>query len=1093
MPSDPRLARATSASDLLAASNTPPMWRLMQAVDEDNCLVKVRQTDLRLRNPSNETLTSRLHSLGYSLDLPPPPRTLTNGKKQGSLLKFVERVERHIRTGEARQRLLEGRFELQSEGEDEEECGEDEEEEDSDSDRASTPCPSPRIRSAPPPPSSSTKQKAKKKTNPKDLTLFELVDLVERHKVEALEKKAEVGRAKGVSVETPRRGLGELRIDEGKGKAPPPTSPQKRRRAAPPPLASIPTSTPNSRSRASSPASTSSALPPSESPSPSASPSKRHRGPRKNSKSKKKKEKNIRLPSTTQLLAMAMRISSAHAASPDPSHPLLESVARLIYYAPDLTLNSLVDLAISIRTAQPLLSTASERAIVTDRDLGASFNLLGKTLFSPSSTSSSSDPLPFSPKPPLAALTLSRELSLYPCAHTSYSDFTPAIPSSISETPLRILSTRHTNCIQCATPLGLRSRSGTANARGTAAGAGAGAEDKAYLVDVGAPAFPALVAIHTCPTCRAIHAPDHVELVVSPSASSNEDNIKVWVWDERAEQVKVGERTWVVRGFMESQWRMCLEQGVGTGGWMGWWNGLFAETPVGEAEEEEEGEDNEDEEEDPFSAPTPRTRKTAGRPKNQRSKHFRLTQAQVWRSFVLFSSFVALRSSLHQQLITLARPSTEDLVQFVNRELYGSSHDGGGEKGVAVGKANVLGEHRCDVCTKERRVWRNQREATESERKARIQYAGTHAKDPNAQDTVSVDGPPVSLAVCDGIQIGHPLCAHPHCTNPPTAHRRAQRFCPTHIDLHDLCGIFSCGRLRSEELDSQGELTEACDNSEHQRLWSDFERNRREFRAAGWVGRKRRKGGAYGVRDVEVEEGRREKDWLDVDDSDDEFVLDEGEKEEEEEQPVGMEKIVTTWSLRRTSNLQILVSACGTPLAWSKFSAYESETEVISFLSSSHSQLPLGSFPSYIAYDRACHILRHAVSSSTPSSSSSFRKNFPKVLDQSRLIVTAFHRRSHPKDDEFCDEFCDPAPLDQRGMGLVVPFLRKKDVRGKKNRDGREAERSFERAFNTTAAEQLNSTLSRFAPLLSTMRADNFDFLVNVLLRYRREKVQQNH
>jgi len=140
--------------------------------------------------------------------------------------------------------------------------------------------------------------------------------------------------------------------------------------------------------------------------------------------------------------------------------------------------------------------------------------------------------------------------------------------------------------------------------------------------------------------------------------------------------------------------------------------------------------------------------------------------------------------------------------------------------------------------------------------------------------------------------------------------------------------------------------------------------------------------------------------------------------------------------LRRTSNLQILVGACGAPLAWTKFSDGETASEVARFLSSVHAQQQ-GSFPTYIAYDRACHVLRHALTTGSP---------FPPFLSSTRLVVTAFHKLIHPAADAFCDEFCTPTPLDGTAQDLVVPF--RPATRGGKFRKG--SSRTFERAFNTS-------------------------------------------
>uniref|UniRef100_A0A0K3CCP8 FGENESH: predicted gene_3.622 protein n=1 Tax=Rhodotorula toruloides TaxID=5286 RepID=A0A0K3CCP8_RHOTO len=206
--------------------------------------------------------------------------------------------------------------------------------------------------------------------------------------------------------------------------------------------------------------------------------------------------------------------------------------------------------------------------------------------------------------------------------------------------------------------------------------------------------------------------------------------------------------------------------------------------------------------------------------------------------------------------------------------------------------------------------------------------------------------------------------------------------------------------------------------------------------------------------------------------------------------PPPTRRFSTMWTFRRSKTLQTLVAACGAPLAWTTFADGETPASVIDFLSTVHAQwspdatstTSRSAFPSYIAYDRSCDVLRSLLRKPASSGDSPL----PPFLRSSRLIVTAFHKQSHPQGDAFCDEFCDPTPLDGRAPDLVVPY---KPV-GRSSKRGPRL-RTFERAFNSSAAEQLNSTLSRFAPHLSTLKAENFTFLVHVLLRHRRDEVEK--
>ncbi|GAA5959082.1 hypothetical protein JCM10213_008671 [Rhodosporidiobolus nylandii] len=927
--------------------------------------------------------------------LPPPP------PPPGSAAAFAAQVEEDIRNGEARRWMRRRGVE-----EDSQETSETEEEED-DND--------------PPTPSRSSSSPS---PNKHDLTLSNLLTLAEAHKEAALMKKERKERRKrsedssedeeaavlSPPPTTPASKMGRLRVRSSTGVKTSQTSPLKRRRGSSP----TPSSSPS---------------PSVQAPSPSPSPSKRA-------------ARNVGKTRRTATALLGLTLSLAGAVSPPSTPPLVATISRLCQEIPDLTLPELVDVSQALRLGTPLLAAAAERAPSTSRVLGPSFNLLSRTVISPLSSA------PARAKQPFAALLLSRALEIYPPASDADAAFSPAIPLP---PPPRILSTRHSLCIQCSSPLVLRPHR---------------ASDSALLLEPSSPAVPAIVAVHSCSVCSAIHAPDHVELLQS--------GVRLWLWDPDAPAMKVGERVWVTAGFARQARALLLGQAVSPGGFAEMWEGLYGakrdqgseEEDEGELSEEEEREEKEDDQ-DPFRSPsTPRRTSPSSRP-------FRLRASHVWRSIVLLCCFTSLPPPVNA-FATLSRPSTADLVRLANRDLFN-----GGEQ---ASEACVLEPHSCGVCTRERRVWKKG-PASEAEKSNGVKWAGTHAKAAEGfvEHTTLVDGPPVSLAVLDGIQIGHPLCAYPFCPNPPEKHRRTRRFCTSHLSQHTLCGVLGCGRERSYELDGHGDLTEACEMEAHQELWRDWARKKREYEGKGWAGRRRKVGEGVmkyevvgAVEDTEEEEERDVKPFVEGDGSD-------GEDEDWEEKAKPSPRVVTTWSLRRTTNLQLLVSACGCPLAWSKFSSGETSSAIISFLSSVYSQQSDSvSFPSYIAYDRACHILRSL------ASPADFSSSFPSFLRDSRLIVTAFHRQSHPADDALCEEFCNPTPLDGRAPDLVVPFREKR-----KRRDGKKRERTFERAFNTTAAEQLNSTLSRFAPLLSTMRADNFDFLVHVLLRHRREKAEE--
>ncbi|KIO15706.1 hypothetical protein M407DRAFT_59253, partial [Tulasnella calospora MUT 4182] len=161
----------------------------------------------------------------------------------------------------------------------------------------------------------------------------------------------------------------------------------------------------------------------------------------------------------------------------------------------------------------------------------------------------------------------------------------------------------------------------------------------------------------------------------------------------------------------------------------------------------------------------------------------------------------------------------------------------------------------------------------------------------------------------------------------------------------------------------------------------------------------------------------------------------------------------------RTHCIQTLTWACGYPIAATKFYVSESESQCASWL---HHLFPdnISSLrPDYLAYDRACFLLRHLITQNP---------NSPWVKDV-RLIVDAWHYIGHRVSDILCRSRCNPAPTDGSQPDLIID----------EEIDGRRVTR---RAFNTEAAEQLNSWLDGYKGTLNRMTDYNFDFVLYCIL-----------
>ncbi|GAA5961222.1 hypothetical protein JCM3765_002873 [Sporobolomyces pararoseus] len=718
-------------------------------------------------------------------------------------------------------------------------------------------------------------------------------------------------------------------------------------------------------------------------------------------------------------------------ASTTAASSLLSTCESLVQLSPTLSLPDLLQLSRSLHENVQMLSIAQAQTFASGRTFGSSFDTLARLVAAPLREASQD--------PSSSALLAAKALDLFTVpTQDSPSTLFPTSPSP-PPPPLLILTTPRIVCRQCDSPLTIRNKPA----------------GPFSLVSPSEPPRPVLVASHICTNtaCRARHSPDHVEI--------SYNTFKVWIWEEEARYTKVGDRVWVTREFSKHFSALLLQQRVSPGGFADVWNSLHAGDKVqGDdleatgVEEEEGGEDIESEGE------------------SSKKSFTKLTPAHVWRAFVISSSLkVAQEHNL--PLLSIIRPSSASLVSFANRYLFSTCEN-----------VHILGPHSCSSCSRPRvRRWKSG-PADEDEAERGVKWSGSLKSELSAgilrEDTELFTEERISFAVCDGITIGHFLCAAPSCSNPPLKQTRKSRFCEIHRKYHKVCGIVGCDNPIAPAVRNKL-ASEACCDREHTALWEKFVRRREAVKSRGWIAPNAYKSGTS-LASMEYCESEHER---------------------EEVSSSSTEEVNTTWSLRRVSKVQLLVGSCGTPLAWSKFSNGESPRNVLRFLTLVHAQLALipetsthPLFPSYIAYDRACDVLREAVLSST---SSIFQNPFetprkrrrnapaplPSFLESSRIVVTGFHQQCHSASDEICKQFCNSAPLDGSAPDLVTPFVSSTSTTG----STRSNLRLFERAFNTSAAEQLNSSLRGFTHLLQGMKAENFDFLLNCILLDKKQKL----
>ncbi|KAJ7679922.1 hypothetical protein B0H17DRAFT_1206314 [Mycena rosella] len=299
----------------------------------------------------------------------------------------------------------------------------------------------------------------------------------------------------------------------------------------------------------------------------------------------------------------------------------------------------------------------------------------------------------------------------------------------------------------------------------------------------------------------------------------------------------------------------------------------------------------------------------------------------------------------------------------------------------------------------------------------------------------------VRLAVMDGKTIKHRKCALDECENPLVNYKNG-RFCETHINLRDICGIVPCGM----PVRDPGALT--CATEAHIQWQRQYENkfSRLSFPGVRRVIRRQQElGGAHGVQGPALQ--------VSLEDLGD----------------TPGDQVVHTFKAKSTYCLQTVQLACGFPIGWGKCYRSESSPQVLAILNRIWANHP-NSRPSFIAYDDACSLLRHIVTQNPNDS----------WLATTKLIVDAWHYIGHRATDILCRLWCNPAPANGSQPDLV---LVEEDANGVIHQT---------RAFNTETAEQLNSWLSGFEPQLRQMSDVNYDFFVHALMMIYAEKVEKH-
>ncbi len=105
--------------------------------------------------------------------------------------------------------------------------------------------------------------------------------------------------------------------------------------------------------------------------------------------------------------------------------------------------------------------------------------------------------------------------------------------------------------------------------------------------------------------------------------------------------------------------------------------------------------------------------------------------------------------------------------------------------------------------------------------------------------------------------------------------------------------------------------------------------------------------------------------------------------------------------------VETICAPCGVVIAWTKFAAAESQTNILNWLTDVYPTIE--SWPSFICIDKACLVMKTAVTN----------KYWDIWKQTSHFIVDTYHYTNHKATDSMCREWCNPAPIDGSQPNLV--------------------------------------------------------------------------
>lgn len=126
------------------------------------------------------------------------------------------------------------------------------------------------------------------------------------------------------------------------------------------------------------------------------------------------------------------------------------------------------------------------------------------------------------------------------------------------------------------------------------------------------------------------------------------------------------------------------------------------------------------------------------------------------------------------------------------------------------------------------------------------------------------------------------------------------------------------------------------------------------------------------------------------------------------DQPMPDAQLTHYFSPSRFYCVETICAPCGVVIAWAKFAKAESPTNILQFLESVYPSEE--NRPDYVCIDKACLVLRSAVSSGA----------WNTWKNTTRFVVDSYHYINHRSTDFLCRTYCNPAPQDGSAPNLVI-------------------------------------------------------------------------